>query len=412
MLPQHQVSRYNPSMTLTGKHILILVGGGIAAYKIPELVRRLRDEGATVRCAMTAAAQHFVTPFTLATVTGAPVPSDLFEADREPETGHIRLARDPDLILVAPATADLLAKHAHGLAGDLVTAVLLATDRPVLMAPAMNPTMWANPATQRNHAQLAADGIRFVGPESGAMAERDETGVGRMADVPAIIAAITAILSPARPLAGRRIVVTSGPTREAIDPIRFISNRSSGRQGHAIASALAALGADVQLVTGPVQLPEPAGVTAHHVESALDMAAAVDRLLPADAAIFAAAVGDWRVAEVAAGKLKKTGGAPPELHLVENPDILAGVGNGPKRPRLVIGFAAETSDLVANARAKLARKGADLIVANDVGAFAMGGARNRVSIVSADGVDAWPELGKDEVAERLAQLVADRLTGS
>lgn len=396
-------------MSLTGKHILILVGGGIAAYKIPELVRRLRDAGAHVRCAMTAAAQYFVTPFTLATVTGEPVPTDLFEADRNSSTGHIRLARDADLILVAPATADLMAKRANGLADDLVSTVLIATNRPVLMAPAMNPTMWTNPATQRNHAQLAADGIRFVGPEVGAMAERDESGTGRMADIPAIIAAIATILVPARPLTGRRILVTSGPTREAIDPIRFISNRSSGRQGHAIAVALAALGAEVHLVTGPVQLPNPPGVTAHHVESALDMQAAVERLLPADAAIFAAAVGDWRIAEVATGKLKKTGDVPPELRLIENPDIIAGVGNGPNRPRLVIGFAAETSDLLANAEGKLRRKGADLIVANDVGEFAMGGERNRVTIVAHDGIDTWPELGKDEVAQRLAQLVADRL---
>jgi len=396
-------------MSLTGKHILILVGGGIAAYKIPELVRRLRDAGATVRCAMTAAAQNFVIPFTLATVTGHPVPTDLFEADGDPATSHIRLAREADLVLVAPATADLMAKRAHGLAPDLVTAVLLATTRPVLMAPAMNPTMWTNPATRRNRDILAADGIRFVGPEDGAMAERDESGTGRMADVPAIIAAVEALLNPDRPLAGRRVIVTSGPTREAIDPIRFISNHSSGKQGHAIAAALAALGAEVHLVTGPVQLPDPAGVVAHHVESALDMAAAVDSLLPADAAIFAAAVGDWRVAEVATGKLKKTGGAPPKLRLVENPDILATTGHSDKRPPLVIGFAAETSDLIANAQAKLMKKGADLIVANDVSEFAMGGARNRVTLVSADGAEPWPELDKDEVAARLARLVADRL---
>lgn len=396
-------------MSLTGKHILILVGGGIAAYKIPELVRRLRDAGADVRCAMTTAALHFVTPFTLATLTGYPVPTDLFEADREPHTSHIRLARDPDLILVAPATADLMAKRAHGLAPDLATAILLATQKPVLMAPAMNPTMWSNPATQRNHTTLLADGIHFVGPEAGAMAERGESGPGRLASPEAIIAAIEAILSPARPLAGKRIIVTSGPTREAIDPIRFISNHSSGKQGHAIAAALASLGADVYLATGPVQLADPAVVTAHHVESALDMAAAVESLLPADAAIFAAAVGDWRVAEIPTGKLKKTGGAPPELRLIENPDILATTGHSAKRPALVIGFAAETSDLIANAQAKLAKKGADLIVANDVSEFAMGGAHNRVTFVSADGADQWPELSKDEVAARLAHLVADRL---
>lgn len=396
-------------MSLTGKHILILVSGGIAAYKIPELVRRLRDQGAGVRCAMTDAATHFVTPFTLATLTGHPVPTDLFEADRAPETGHIRLARDPDLILVAPATADLMAKRAHGLAPDLATAILLATTKPVLLAPAMNPTMWSNPATQRNAATLLADGLHFIGPEAGAMAERDESGPGRLAAPEAIIAAIDALLNPAKPLAGRRILVTSGPTREAIDPIRFISNHSSGKQGHAIAAALAALGAEVHLISGPAQIPDPADVTTHHVESALDMAAAVDRLLPADAAIFAAAVGDWRVAEIATDKLKKTGGAPPELRLVENPDILATTGHSPKRPQLVIGFAAETSNLIANAQAKLAKKGADLIVANDVSEFAMGGADNRVTLVSADGADPWPALSKTDVAARLAQLVADRL---
>ncbi len=399
-------------MSLTGKHILILVGGGIAAYKIPELVRRLRDAGADVRCAVTAAAQNFVTPFTLATVTGHPVPTDLFEADRDPATGHIRLAREPALILVAPATADLMAKRAHGLAPDLATAILLATTKPVLMAPAMNPTMWSNPATRRNHTTLLADGIHFIGPEAGAMAERDESGPGRLAAPEAIIAAIAALLNPARPLAGRKILVTSGPTREAIDPIRFISNHSSGKQGHAIAAALAALGAEVHLVSGPVQLPDPAGVTTHHVESAMDMAAAVDRLLPADAAIFAAAVGDWRVAEIATGKLKKTGGAPPELRLVENPDILATTGHSDRRPRLVIGFAAETSNVIENARGKLVKKGADLIVANDVSEFAMGGASNRVTIVGPDGADHWPALDKTAVAERLAQLVAERLAGS
>jgi len=396
-------------MSLTGKHILILVGGGIAAYKIPELVRRLRDAGADVRCAMTSAATHFVTPFTLATLTGHPVPTDLFEADRDPATGHIRLARDPDLILVAPATADLMAKRANGLAPDLATAILLATTKPLLLAPAMNPTMWSNLATQRNHATLLADGLHFVGPEAGAMAERDESGPGRLAAPEAIIAAIDDLLNPTRPLAGRKILVTSGPTREAIDPIRFISNHSSGKQGHAIAAALAILGAEVHLVSGPVQLADPVGVTTHHVESALDMAAAVDNLLPADAAIFAAAVGDWRVAEIATGKLKKTGGAPPELRLVENPDILATTGHSPKRPTLVIGFAAETSNLVANAQTKLAKKRADLIVANDVSEFAMGGARNRVTLVGPDSLDEWPPLTKTEVAARLAQLVADRL---
>jgi phosphopantothenoylcysteine decarboxylase/phosphopantothenate--cysteine ligase len=394
-------------MSLAGKTILILVGGGIAAYKIPELVRRLRDHGARVRCAMTAAAQHFVTPLTLATVTAEPVATDLFAAETA-GAGHIKLARDCDAILVAPATADLIAKRANGHADDLVSAILLAADKPVLVAPAMNPSMWANPAVARNVATLRADGLAFVGPADGMMAE-NESGTGRMSEPAEIIAALDALLAPAGPLTGRKIVVTSGPTREPIDPIRFISNHSSGQQGHAIAAALAALGAEVHLVSGPVTIPDPRGVTLHRVETARDMAAAVDALLPADAAIFAAAVGDWRVAEVASEKLKKTGGAPPALALVENPDILATTGHSPKRPKLVIGFAAETSDLLANARGKLERKGADMIVANDVSTHAMGGARNRVTLVSATGAEPWPELDKHEVAARLAALVADRL---
>ncbi len=394
-------------MSLDGKSILILVGGGIAAYKIPELVRRLRDQGARVRCAMTGAAQQFVTSMTLATVTGEPVATDLFAAEST-GAGHIRLARDCDAILVAPATADLIAKRANGHADDLVSAILLAADRPVLIAPAMNPSMWANLAVARNVSTLRADGLAFVGPAEGAMAEK-ESGTGRLSEPAEIIAALDALLAHAGPLSGRRVLVTSGPTREPIDPIRFISNHSSGQQGHAIAAALAALGAEVHLVSGPVSIPDPRGVTLHRIETARDMAAAVDALLPVDAAIFAAAVGDWRVADVATGKLKKSGGAPPALALVENPDILATTGHSPKRPRLVIGFAAETSDLLANARGKLERKRADLIVANDVSTHAMGGARNRVTIVSADGAEPWPELDKLEVADRLARLVAERL---
>ena len=394
-------------MTLSGKSILILVGGGIAAYKIPELVRRLRDRGASVRCAMTAAAQQFVTPLTMATVTGEPVGAALFDAETA-GAGHIKLARDCDAILVAPATADLIAKRANGLADDLVSAILLAAEVPVLIAPAMNPSMWANPAVARNVATLRADGLSFVGPADGAMAEK-ESGTGRLSEPGEIIAALESLVAPSGPLTGRKVLVTSGPTREAIDPIRFISNHSSGQQGHAIAAALAALGAEVHLVSGPVTIPDPCGVIVHRIESARDMAAAVDGLLPADAAIFAAAVGDWRTAEVATGKIKKTGGAPPALALVENPDILATTGHSPKRPKLVIGFAAETSDLLTNARGKLARKRADLIVANDVGTHAMGGARNRVTLVSATGAEPWPELDKHEVAERLARLVAERL---
>ncbi len=397
-------------MTLSGKSILILVGGGIAAYKIPELVRRVRDQGARVRCVMTAAAQQFVTPLTLATVTGEAVATDLFAAETA-GAGHIRLARESDAILVAPATADLIAKRANGHADDLVSAILLAAEVPVLIAPAMNPSMWGNPAVARNVSTLRADGIAFVGPAHGAMAEK-ESGTGRLSDPAEIIAALETLLAPAGPLTGRKILVTSGPTREAIDPIRFISNHSSGQQGHAIAAALAALGAEVHLVSGPVTIPDPRGVVVHRIESARDMAAAVDGLLPVDAAIFAAAVGDWRVADIATGKIKKIGGNPPALALVENPDILAATGHSPKRPKLVIGFAAETSDLLANARGKLERKGADLIVANDVSTHAMGGVRNRVTLVSATGAEPWPDLDKHEVARRLAQLVAERLASN
>jgi len=395
-------------MSLSGRTILILVGGGIAAYKIAELVRRLRDRGARVRCAMTAAAQQFITPLTLATLSGEAVATDLFDAETA-GAGHIQLARDCDVIVVAPATADLIAKRANGHTDDLVSAILLAAEKPVLFAPAMNPSMWGNPAVARNVATLRGDGIALVGPESGSMAERAESGTGRMSEPAQIIAAIEALLAPiAGPLAGKRVLVTSGPTREAIDPIRFMSNHSSGQQGHAIAAALARLGAEVHLVSGPVTIADPTGVTVHRVESARDMAAEVEALLPVDAAIFAAAVGDWRMDEVATGKLKKQG-APPVLKLVENPDILATVGHHAKRPRLVIGFAAETSDLLVNARGKLERKGADLIVANDVGTHAMGGARNRVTIVTTDGAEPWPELDKHAVAERLAALVTERL---
>jgi phosphopantothenoylcysteine decarboxylase/phosphopantothenate--cysteine ligase len=396
-------------LTLSGRHVLLIVSGGIAAYKAAELTRRLQDAGAGIRVVLTAAAQQFVTPMTLAALSGKPVSTDLFDAEAG-GAGHIQLARQADLILVAPATADLIGKLANGLADDLASAILLATDRPVLLAPAMNPTMWANPAVRRNVERLRTDGVHLVGPASGAMAEPGETGIGRMAEPPAIIEALVAMLAPAAtPLAGRRAIVTSGPTREPLDPIRYITNRSSGRQGHAIAASLARLGAEVHLVSGPVDILAPAGVTVHPVESALQMAACVEGLLPADVAIFAAAVGDWRAESVATGKIKKQGGAPPTLRLVENPDILATVGHAPNRPRLVIGFAAETSDLVANARLKLERKGADLIVANDVGTHAMGGATNRVTIISSAGAEPWPELDKQETADRLAGLVVTRL---
>ncbi len=400
-------------MTLSGKRILLIVGGGIAAYKSLDLIRRLRERGAAVRCVMTAASQHFVTPLAVGALSADHVFTELFDRQDEQDVGHIRLAREADLIVVAPSTADLIAKMATGLANDLASAVLLATDRPVLVAPAMNPKMWSHPATRRNRATLAADGIRFVGPARGEMAEKGEAGEGRMAEPLEIVAAVEALLGPAsRPLAGRRVIVTSGPTHEPIDPVRYIANRSSGKQGHAIAAALARLGAEVELVSGPVVIPDPQGVSVTRVESARDMLAAVERALPADAAIFVAAVADWRTEGEAGQKIKKVAGeGPPSLRMVENPDILATVGHHASRPRLVIGFAAETQNLIANAQAKLARKGADMIVANDVSTEggAMGGDLNLVSIVSSAGVEEWPQMSKDEVAGRLAQLVAERL---
>ena len=399
-------------MNLQSRRILLIIGGGIAAYKTLELIRRLRDEGAAVRCVMTAAAQQFVTPLSVATLSADRVFTDLFDRTDEHDVGHIRLSREADLIVVAPATADLMSKLANGAANDLASAVLLATDKPVLMAPAMNPRMWNHPATKRNRATLQADGVRFVGPNRGEMAEAGEAGEGRMAEPAEIVAAVAAQFGEG-PLTGKRVIVTSGPTHEPIDPVRYIANRSSGKQGHALAAALARLGADVRLVSGPVSLPDPAGIATTHVETAAQMLAAVERELPADAAVFVAAVADWRVAEAASEKIKKQPGetAAPVLHMVENPDILATVGHHASRPGLVVGFAAETQDLVANGQKKLARKGADFIVVNDVSAASgvMGGDRNKVTILTPAGVEAWPDLAKDEVAERLAQLIADRL---
>lgn len=406
------------SSTLSGKRILLIIGGGIAAYKTLDLIRRLRERGAAVRPVMTQAAQQFITPLAVGALAADHVFTDLFDRQDEQDVGHIRLSREADLVVVAPATADLMAKLANGLASDLASAVLLATDKPVLIAPAMNPKMWSHPATRRNRATLSRDGVTFVGPARGEMAESGEAGEGRMAEPLEIVAAIEALLAPAeRPLAGRRIIVTSGPTHEPIDPVRYIANRSSGKQGHAIAAALSRLGADVQLVSGPVTIPDPAGVSTTHVESARQMREAVDSLLPADAAIFVAAVADWRTADAAGEKIKKVAGeGPPALQMVENPDILAGIGHHARRPFLVVGFAAETQDVLKNAQAKLDRKGADLIVANDVShdsgigpGGVMGGDRNRVRIVSKTGAEEWPELTKDEVAERLAALVAGRL---
>jgi phosphopantothenoylcysteine decarboxylase/phosphopantothenate--cysteine ligase len=400
---------------LQDTRILLVVGGGIAAYKVLDLVRRLKERGAVVRAVMTEGATRFVTPLSFGAITGERVHTDLFDLADENDVGHIRLARETDLVLVAPATADLIAKMAHGLAGDLAGACLLATTAPVMVCPAMNPRMWSHPATRRNLATLVADGVAVVGPADGPMAERGESGTGRLAEPLDIVAAVESFLAARRGprrLTGRRALVTSGPTHEPIDPVRYIANRSSGRQGHAIAAALAAAGADVTLVSGPVAIADPPGVTVVKVETAREMLAAVEAALPVDVAVMAAAVADWRVAHDAGRKIKKQAGAPPPaLELAENPDILRTVGHHARRPALVVGFAAETDAVIDNARGKLARKGADLIVANDVspGTGVMGGTRNTVHVVSPDGVDDWPTMDKDAVAARLVALIADRL---
>ncbi|MGK7867542.1 bifunctional phosphopantothenoylcysteine decarboxylase/phosphopantothenate--cysteine ligase CoaBC [Falsiroseomonas sp. E2-1-a20] len=388
-------------------NLLLIVSGSVAAYKALELVRLARRAGHAVTPILTAGGARFVTKEALAGISGARVHDDLWAA--EAEIGHIRLARWPDLVVVAPASADLLAKMAAGLADDLASTVLLATRAPVLVAPAMNPAMWAHPATVANMRTLAARGVHRVGPEDGAMAE-PESGPGRLAEPATLFAAIQALLADG-PLAGRHVVVTSGPTQEAIDPVRYIANRSSGRQGHAIAVALAALGARVTLVSGPVAVADPAGVAVVRVEGARDMLAAVQAALPADAAVFAAAVADFRPADVGAQKMKKVPGAPPPgLALVLNPDILATVAQHPaQRPGLVVGFAAETEDVVAQAQQKRLRKGCDWIVANDVSGDVMGGAENAVHLVTAAGVEDWPRLPKEEVARRLASRIAQAL---
>ncbi len=401
-------------MVLDGKRILLIISGGIAAYKSLDLIRRLRERGAAVRPVMTAGAQQFITPLAVGALAADHVFTELFSREDEQDVGHIRLARDCDLIVVAPATADLMAKMANGLADDLASTVLLAADRPVLVAPAMNPKMWNHPATRRNAGTLRGDGIRFIGPNAGEMAESGEAGFGRMAEPLEIVAAIEDLLAARpRPLAGKTAIVTSGPTHEPIDPVRYIANRSSGRQGHAIAEALAALGADVTLVSGPVTIPDPKGVTTVHVERAEEMRDAVISRLPADVAVMVAAVADWRVASSSGQKIKKKPGeAPAPLELTENPDILKTVGHHAKRPALVIGFAAETQSVEANARTKLEKKGADLIVANDVSPDTgiMGGLRNRVKIIGPGSVDEWPDMSKDEVAAKIATLIAERLT--
>jgi phosphopantothenoylcysteine decarboxylase/phosphopantothenate--cysteine ligase len=409
---------------LSGKRILLVISGGIAGYKVLELIRRTSEQGARFQIVMTQAAKHFVTPLSVASLAGTKVYDDLFSLTDESEMGHIQLSRAADLVVVAPATANMLAKMAHGLADDLASTVLLATDKKILVAPAMNVRMWVHPATQRNVARLKDDGVLFIGPEPGDMA-CGEFGPGRMSEPAAILSAIkealqsdtTLALPPearvvAPQLIGRRIVVTSGPTHEPIDPVRYLANRSSGKQGHALAAAAAAAGAQVVLISGPVSLPDPNGVEMHHVETAAEMLAAVEAALPADAFVAAAAVGDWRASATAQNKIKKMGNAAPSLDLAENPDILATIAQKKiGRPAIVIGFAAETEKVIAHARTKLARKGCDLIVANDVSAESavMGGDENQVTIVTREGTEAWPRMKKDDVARRLVGLLAEKL---
>jgi phosphopantothenoylcysteine decarboxylase / phosphopantothenate---cysteine ligase len=393
---------------MNGKRILLIVGGGIAAYKACELIRLIRKGGGSVRCVLTDGGAQFVTPMTLAALSEQPVHTSLWDLKDEAEMGHIRLSREADLVVLCPATADLLARMAGGHADDLATTLLLATDKPVLACPAMNVRMWQHAATRRNVARLRADGIAVLEPDEGEMA-CGEYGPGRLPEVERIAAEIERMLGGGGPLAGRHVIVTAGPTHEPIDPVRVIANRSSGRQGFAVAEALAALGARVTLVAGPVALPTPSGVTRVDVETALQMRGAVEAALPADAAVMVAAVADWR-ADPAPHKIKKGAGRPSLPPLLENPDILAELAASPARPRLIVGFAAETEDVVANASAKRLRKGCDWIVANDVSGDVMGGADNRVHLITEAGVEAWDAAPKTEVARRLARRIADRLT--
>ncbi len=389
--------------------ILLIVGGGIAAYKACELIRALRGAGHEVRCVLTDGGAHFVTAMTLAALSENKVHTTLWDLKDEAEMGHIRLSREADLIMVCPATADLLARMAAGLADDLATTLLLATDKPVLVAPAMNVRMWLHPATQRNVARLRSDGVTVLDPDEGAMA-CGEVGPGRLPDVSAIVARITAALAPVpRSLEGRHVVVTAGPTHEPIDPVRYIANRSSGKQGFAIAAALARRGARVTLIAGPVDLPTPANVVRQDVQTASEMAKAVEAALPADAAVMVAAVADWRAADVSAQKLKKGDDAPAPLRLARNVDILATLAHDRRRPRLLIGFAAETEQVLDHAQAKRRRKGADWIVANDVSGDVMGGDSNTVHLITADDIESWESLAKIAVAERLADRIADAL---
>lgn len=416
--PAPHASR-QPAARVDAGQVLLIVGGGIAAYKSLDLIRRLKERGLFVRCVLTKAAEEFITPLSAGAITGERAYTDLFDPSHEFDIGHIRLAREADLIVVAPATADLMAKMANGLANDLATAVLLARKAKILLAPAMNPAMWANKATQRNLAQLVADGVALIGPNEGEMAESGERGFGRMAEPLEITAAVEKILKQSGaplPLTGKRVLVTAGPTHEPIDPVRYIANRSSGKQGYAIAAAAAAAGAEVTLVSGPVNLPEPPGVNVINVETARDMLAAVERALPADVAIFAAAVADWRVANAGEQKIKKkAGAATPELALTENPDILSTVAHrGSDRPGLVIGFAAETENVLANAKAKLAKKGCDWILANDVSPTTgiMGGDSNTIQLVTTTGIEPWPPQSKEDVATMLVAHIAATFNGA
>jgi len=396
---------------LHGKRVLLIISGGIAAYKSLELIRLLRKQGLAVRCILTQGGAQFVTPLSVAALSEDKVYTELFSLTDEAEMGHIRLSREADLVVVAPASADILAKMAHGLADDLASTALLATDKAVMVAPAMNVRMWQHAATRANLATLAARGVHVVGPTEGDMA-CGEFGPGRLAEPEDIAAAVAAYFADAAPLAGRRALVTSGPTHEPIDPVRFIANRSSGRQGHAIAAALARRGATTTLVSGPTSLPDPAGVAVVHIETAEQMLAACQAALPADVAVCAAAVADWRIARAADTKIKKTKGKLPTLEMAENPDMLATLSAaGSARPQLVVGFAAETENVVVNAQAKRQAKGCDWLLANDVspasGTF--GGADNTIHFVTADGVEDWPRMSKEDVAERLAERIAAAL---
>lgn len=397
-------------MSLAGRRVLLVISGGIAAYKSLDLIRRLRERGAAVRVVMTAAAQRFVTPLAAAALSHERVYTDLWSLTDESEMGHLRLAQEADLVIVAPASADLLAKMAAGLADDLASTALLATDRPILVAPAMNHRMWAHAATRANMDILEARGVARIGPNAGGLAE-GETGWGRMSEPVEIADAAAALLGAKGILAGRRALVTSGPTHEPIDPVRFISNRSSGKQGHAIAAALVHLGAETTLISGPVQEPDPPGARVVRVTTAAEMLAACEGALPVDVAVCAAAVADWRVEHQSNQKIKKGGGGPPVLRMAENPDILATLSRHAQRPRLVIGFAAETEKVVEHAGEKRAKKGCDWIVANDVSAATgtFGGGSNTVHLVTASGVEDWPTLAKAEVAERLARRIAEHL---